>query len=929
MELDRRRFVSLIGAFGVSQVVPESAKTQSNQTKRPSYDEVRSKLSGAKLFFVPYGHNDYGWLNTNLWDRARTPLVHKEALEIMRREKEFKWFLDTEFEALSWFLEEYPEMLDELKQRVKEGRWGVAAGSFCNPDNLFMEPEAIIRNLVLGRRDFERMFPGVNLEVAVFNDIHPGFSQIPQLMRKAGYRFYRVTRPNKGLDRKGYKREFVWEGLDGTEIVFSHGPYVWQGEDLDPNGRPRFTDINNYGNDWGNAVVAFYESAVKDLLPNSATGLIYLPLGFDYGRPLRVFFEINSDEPYLDVPGFLREWKKRESVPLKFAIPIEYFTELDKFRSSLPRVKGVIEPVGWPYWYGGCGSQGLYQWRERNTRDLVEAEIFSSIGSLLDASYPAQHIESLWYDKLTLDPHDGLYVADEDVMALIDLARNVEYECRELRREVMKRLSHRIAADSEKQAIVLFNPLSWRRREIVELHAVFPMPGIKRVRVVDAEGRTLAHQLLKVRHKGRDNLHYKEVWMLVEAEVPPLGYTTLYIQPEEGGEEAKYPDSPVQILENSYGRLRLGEGGIGSFEDKARGVEYLGAGNPAYYTVNDVWVYHGGPITGEAKVNEAHWKLVEEGSLRSTAKMEGKLGPHRVEMSVSLYHSLERVDIQLQVDSVGGSGYFVAQVPFGYSGSLKAGIPFGAEVRDLSREPFGEEAGEERLRKNVFYAHHWVDYNDGQKGLTLLAAEGQRGFHYEPQSRTLGHILLMTITPFPVESPHQHHGTQGEMETYFSNRFFRGTGRHEFRYSLLPHRGDWKTARSLFQAQEQLYPVRWQHIQYHPRFEATGNGGPVSVQPREGLDLPLTKSFLSVNPETVALSSWYWNEGAYYLRLYESTGQEANVEVQLPFDAKVCESVDLIGRRSETPRVILDGGKARFSVQPWEIVSLRISPHHA
>ena len=128
--------------------------------------------------------------------------MHKEALEVMRREKEFKWFFDVKFEALDWFVDLYPDLLGELKQRVSEGRWGVAAGSFCNPDTPFMEAEAVIRNLVLGRRHFETTFPGVNLEVAVFNDIHPGYSQIPQLLRKAGYRFYRITRPVEALDRK-------------------------------------------------------------------------------------------------------------------------------------------------------------------------------------------------------------------------------------------------------------------------------------------------------------------------------------------------------------------------------------------------------------------------------------------------------------------------------------------------------------------------------------------------------------------------------------------------------------------------------------------------------------------------------------------------------------------------------------------------------
>ena len=358
-------------------------------------------------------------------------------------------------------------------------------------------------------------------------------------------------------------------------------------------------------------------------------------------------------------------------------------------------------------------------------------------------------------------------------------------------------------------------------------------------------------------------------------------------------------------------------------------MEYAGAGNPVYYTVKDVWESHGGPITGEAKVSEAQWKLLEEGSLRSRAKMEGKLGPHRVEMTVSLYHTVERVDFQLQIDSVGGSGYIAAEVPFRYEGSMQAGIPFGAEPRDLSREPFEDEAGEERVRKNVFYAHHWVDYSDGQKGLTVTAAEGERGFHYDPQTRTLGHILLMTIIPISSGSSAEYYRTLNEMEERFSNRFFRGTGKNTFNYSLFPHQGDWKTGRSLFQAQEQLYPVRWRHIHYHPRVEATSDGGPLGVNPRGGADLPLQKSFLVVNPETVAISSWFWKDDGYYLRVYESAGRGGDVEVQLPFEPKACEAVDFIGRQSESPQITLERDQARFSVRPWEIVTLRFFHDHA
>ena len=62
--------------------------------------------------------------------------------------------------------------------------------------------------------------------------------------------------PSRLSTRRGFKREFVWEGLDGSEVLSSYGPYGF-------GALKRIDDINNYRKDWKAAVVALYESAVK------------------------------------------------------------------------------------------------------------------------------------------------------------------------------------------------------------------------------------------------------------------------------------------------------------------------------------------------------------------------------------------------------------------------------------------------------------------------------------------------------------------------------------------------------------------------------------------------------------------------------------------------------------------------------------------
>ena len=74
MKIPGRRFVKLVGAIGVGSLLPRNGIPDSSESML-SYQEIRSLLEGKKLFPVPYCHNDYGWLNSNRWDRARVPLV--------------------------------------------------------------------------------------------------------------------------------------------------------------------------------------------------------------------------------------------------------------------------------------------------------------------------------------------------------------------------------------------------------------------------------------------------------------------------------------------------------------------------------------------------------------------------------------------------------------------------------------------------------------------------------------------------------------------------------------------------------------------------------------------------------------------------------------------------------------------------------------
>lgn len=907
MTVDRREFLGMMALLGAAA----QAAAQVGDPESTSYEEVREKIADAKIFLVPYSHNDFSWFASEAWHWERAALIDERAVEIMQRDENFKWFIDVKLERIDRTAELKPDVLAELKRFSKEGRVGISAGTVANNDNPFNEPEAVIRNMTLGRKFFEREFPDAKLDVACFIDIHPGHTQMPQILRKAGYDYYRFTRPIWALDRKGYKREFTWEGLDGSEVTLTYGPYGWLaggwGMGKGPGGY--LDELNAYQDDWEGAVRALYDSALRFLMPASDTKIIWLPVGLDHTLPLSLptYNTAADGEPTLELPGFVKAWQQRESTPLRFATPTEYFAELEKARSAIPRFRGPVDPVGWPFWYGQCGSRGLDNWRDRVNNELVEAEIYSALVAQVGAAYPEAKIEDLWYEALTLYPHDGLYVGDEDMPDAIEVGRNVTFHADRLRKEAMRKLTHRIKTDGETQTIAVFNPLAWERRGPVEIKAVFAEPRFTKLKLVDAGGAERPHQLLRVRHFNNSSEHlppgakntYKEAWLLADIAVPALGYTTLRVMQVDGDEEPSYPDEPVSALESEFARVELDAGGVGAVRDKRRGATYQRAGNVVFYKNDDPWPWHGGPVTGEEHIEGAQWRLVEHGPLRSAARMTGRIGDHSVELTVSLDHNREQIDFACDIDSVGGSGYFAANALFDFDAIPTAGIPFGAEPRDLSGEPWGDgtDPNEELLRRNVFFAHHWVDYSAANKGIAMLAAEGKRGWLFHPEKRSLEHILMMTIEP------------RGEMENLFANPYFTGKGKHSFRYSLVPHGGDWRAARVPQRADERTHACSSRH-----------------VYSREGADLPLAKSLLSATPDSIGASSLLYRDGGYEIRLYDAAGRSGTVTVQLPMQASSCQTVDFNGKPLASPAIRHDGDQASFEIRPWEIVTLRFTP---
>ena len=867
-----------------------------------------------KIFLLPYAHCDNAWSHTRRWHEDRYTQIFHEVLDIMNRDPDYKWYFDTAYEELSPFARRAPERMAELRRRIQQGKIEVAPNTISNPAFDSVGGETFIRNMVYGRRYFERVFD-TRTEVYTANDLTPGHSQIPQLLKKGGYRFYRFTRPslNELVD-------FYWEGLDGTRILSSRGGYGY-GTLADARAFP-----HDYAEDWPKAANVIYEEIKHrfiivyrrgkpvakvqiDYSTLGNAGIVWYSRGGDDCRPLRDL----RGQP-VDIIGLVREWNRREKVPLLFATPTEYFTELEQHDGKFPVISGVLDSSGCACRFGILGNESLFVWWFRDEIAITTAERLASIGSAcLDRPYPEQRFDKLWNDLFTTTGHAIRMAFTNDYDRLLARQKRIQRQAQHLSRGTLHALAGRIRHRQTGTPIVIFNSLAWDRTDVVAAELEFAAGSTRAIALTDSADRPVPFQI--TRQDSHEDGTLKHVVVAFIATVGALGYATYYanrtndrpasMAPPQA--EAPTSAAPGVTIGNRYFDVVVSRGGLGSVVLKGSrtnlfAINAMAANAISYSTLDAADDFDTlGPFTGEIEQHDMRLASVERGPVHTRIVTRGAVGAHGIRKEVVIYRDLARIDCVVEIDSKGGDGVFKAKFPLAFAGTLVGHVPFGAEVVDRAREPCGTNFANASY-PHSFSAERWIDYSSASRGgVALLSSPGQTGFDYDPDKNVAKHILLKTRT-IPSRTCWRH-----------ISRLHEAKGLQRLRYSIYPHAGDWRRAqvhRRASEYQEPLFCI----------VDKRGRRAP-------GPTLPATDSLIQVRPDSVVMTGLYREGDRVVARLYESHGERCQAELVFPFAIAAAAETDFYGER-------LDGGKAvsvsaqrlSFAIAPWEVVTLFIRP---
>ena len=260
------------------------------------------------LYMIGNTHFDPAWLWT--WDEAMAGIraTFRAALERMKEDSEFVYSFCTPA-VFDWIRQTDPELFEEIRQRVAEGRWDVEAeGWWLQPDCNAPSGESLIRQGLYGQKYLMESFGKRATTVFNFDSFGHG-PMLPQILKKSGLRYYVFSRP--APKEQALEDElFTWRSADGSEILAFRadadgvGKYTHQTEEFIRLHRERLAEHDHdemlvYGvSDHGGAPT---KQAIQDIHKmNREFGDVFLKM-----TGTTAFFEAQKDQVSATVTGEL------------------------------------------------------------------------------------------------------------------------------------------------------------------------------------------------------------------------------------------------------------------------------------------------------------------------------------------------------------------------------------------------------------------------------------------------------------------------------------------------------------------------------------------------------------------------------------------------------------------------------------------------
>lgn len=804
-----------------------------------------------------------------------------KALYLLRKYPDYRFVLD-QMCYVRPFIERYPSEVAEFRKYLAQGRLQIAGGTDTMHDNNTPSGESIVHQYLLGKSYFREAL-GYDVTTGWAIDTFGHNAQMPQILKLAGMKSYWFQR---GVPSPDTPSEFLWQGIDGTQI-----PAFWL-----PIGYGALFDVPADQQNFD----ALLKSRFDSLTP------------FTRGHERVLMAGADVYEPEEKLPVLIDKFNASDSKPFaaRFAVPSD-FEAIAAKRTDRPVIKGELNPV----------FQGVYSSRievkqaiRNMERLLTSAEKLSVMASALGATPNRERIDEAWEPLLFNETHDltsGVMVDKvyEDSMQRYAHARTL---AENLINGSLNSIASRVDTSGRGVAITVFNTLAWPRTDEAEVDIPFSEPQVQQIALLDAAGKTIPIQYLDVLRNEDGGIRQARIAFIAK-DVPGMGYAVYHAVPNLAGP----PEPPSQShnttrddqasIENEFYRatFNLWTGEMTSLVLKDSNWEALA--NPGNvvareYDGGDFWelygTLNGARFTAMRKEILAprpaytQWSsdsvggsgTTNSGAVFSEFHIKHPFGKNQFATRVRIYNGLRRIDISTELVNQEEFVRYRAVFPTTIqSGTVMEEIPFGAI---------------ERPQRQEFPAQNWMDYGDGSHGLSLIN-KGIPGNNVAD-----GKLMLSLMRSARLIS----YGFIGGYEPGVGSDTGLGIGgKYTLDYALVPHSGDWRSGAPWRTGLEFNNPLIARTVASHPG------------------DLPARWGLLDVsNDDVVTTALKPGKDGTVVLRVYEAAGKpNRGVRASWRVPVSQVREANLIEDAGE--RIDAQPDSFTFDLKPYEIKTFKLT----
>lgn len=684
---------------------------------------------------IGHAHIDVAWLWTLAQTRRKCGRSFSNVLRMMDDYPDYV-FSQSQPQLYKYTEEDYPEIFDGIKQRVKDGRWELMGGTWIEPDCNTTGPESLARQFLLGRGYFRDKFGEAETPVMWLPDTFGFAGSLPQLIRQAGLNWFVTSKISWNQYNRPPYQLFWWQGIDGTRVLthFMTTPPETSNMPHNTTYNGKMTPAEVLGT-WRNFDQKETHSELITAYGHGDGG----------GGPTRGM--LDSAALMADMPGCPR---------VRLGTVREFFERVETEAQNLPVWNGELYLE---LHRGTLTSQARTKRNNRKSEFLLhDAEFLAAMATqFADHAYPQEAFHAAWelvclnqfHDILPGSSITEVYEdADKDYARIRSLAEDARDAALDALSELLPASAVALAA----------NPTSFGGNRVAFLPGA-PVDGLTDLRTSE----TLATQTVA----GGT--------LIALSDLPAYGLIGL----TQG--EAVEPEQTVSIeetgggfvIENPLIRVEIdGAGNLTGIRDKHADRAVLAPGEPG----NQLLVFEDRPMAWDAWDIDIFYEdreeridgveaieIVERGPLRASLAVHRRFRDSRISQHIRVHHDSKRIDFDTVIDW--HESHFLLKAAFPVdilSASATFDIQWGNVTRPTHRNTSMDWARFETA------AQKWADLSEGNYGVALL---NDCKYGYDVRDNVLRLTLLKSATmPDPVAD-------QGE---------------HRMLYSLLPHTGSWR-----------------------------------------------------------------------------------------------------------------------------------------